>query len=120
MRNCIKASLPRAERIPEKQEDKRLRNVNFSYGMRSIAGLYMLYLAYQLVEGHISGEASGIQFLIFGILFGVIGLACVLSGARFFLTGKMDKRDCRGGQDLADQDSQREETDEDVEEDEEK
>lgn len=65
-----------------------MRSENFSYGMRAVVGVYLFYLAYQLIGGHLSGESSGVLFLVAGIAFIAVGAACVFSAVRFFW-GKM-------------------------------
>lgn len=73
-----------------------MRNANYSYGFRTAIGVYLLYLAYKILESYFSGESAGVQFLIFGIAFIGIGVVCIFSGLRYFLTGKMDKKDASG------------------------
>lgn len=62
-----------------------MRNENVSYILRIIIGVYLGYLAYQLIGGYISGESSGILFAAAGVLFALIGIACVFSSVRYFI-----------------------------------
>lgn len=70
-----------------------MRNPNYSYGFRIAVGVYLFYLAYQLVGGYIVGESEGMVFLFAGIAFAVVGIVCVATGIRYFVTGKGDKKD---------------------------
>ncbi|MEE1031283.1 MAG: hypothetical protein U0L12_03990 [Ruminococcus sp.] len=70
-----------------------MKNPEYSYGMRTIAGAYLVYLAYQICGGYFSGESDGIHFLIIGLVFGVAGIVCVINGIRYFVFGKMNKND---------------------------
>ena len=70
-----------------------MRNPNYSYGFRIAVGVYLFYLAYQLVGGYFAGESEGMVFLFAGIAFAVVGIVCVATGIRYFVTGKGDKKD---------------------------
>lgn len=70
-----------------------MKNPEYSYGMRTIAGAYLIYLAYQVCSGYLTGESDGIHFLIFGLLFGVAGVIFVANGIRYFIFGKLNKND---------------------------
>ena len=83
-----------------------MRNANYSYGFRTAIGVYLFYLAYKILGGYFSGESTGIQFLIFGIVFIGIAVVCVFSGARYFITGKMDKKDADGKEFIPEEDEE--------------
>ena len=83
-----------------------MRNANYSYGFRTAIGVYLLYLAYKILGGYFSGESAGVQFLIFGIVFIGIGIVCVFSGLRYFITGKMDKKDASGKEFIPEEDEE--------------
>lgn len=51
-----------------------------SYMLMMAAGLYLAYTGYQLCHGIMTGESSGVGFLIGGIAFILIGAAMVLIG----------------------------------------
>ena len=51
-----------------------------SYMLMMAAGLYLAYTGYQLCHGIMTGESSGIGFLIGGIAFVLIGAAMVIVG----------------------------------------
>ncbi|MGN0251927.1 MAG: hypothetical protein ACI4EH_11295 [Oliverpabstia sp.] len=70
-----------------------MRNPNYSYGFRIAVGVYLFYLAYQLVGGYIAGKSESMAFLFIGIAFAMVGIVCAVTGIRYFVTGKGDKKD---------------------------
>ncbi|HCT91429.1 MAG TPA: hypothetical protein DF613_08645 [Lachnospiraceae bacterium] len=57
-------------------------NNNFRYMIRILAGIYLLYLSWNLVTGLRSGETSGIVFIIAIAVFVVAGVFFILDALR--------------------------------------
>lgn len=68
-----------------------MRNENASYILRLVVGVYLGYLAYQLITGYLEGESSGMLFMAAGILFALVGIACLFSSIRHFISLASDK-----------------------------
>lgn len=51
-----------------------------SYMIMIIAGVYLAYLGYQLCHGILTGESSGIGFLIGGVIFVIVGIGMAIVG----------------------------------------
>ena len=65
-----------------------MRNEKFSYVIRVIAGAYLIYLAYQLIQGVMNGENENYALGIGGgVLFIVAGAAFVIFSIRGLMRG---------------------------------
>lgn len=64
---------------------KNGRSPEFSHGIRIAAGVYLIYLGYQIMSGVMNGTSDNpVMFGLFAAAFVVFGLGSLISGLRFF------------------------------------
>lgn len=66
-----------------------MKRENFSYILRSVAGFYLIYLAYQLIGGSVTGENTGIFPVIAGVLFAAVGVGSIFTVVKGMISSRM-------------------------------
>ena len=71
----------------QETEEKKKRPANGVSLLWVLAGFYLLYTAYELCKGYLSGaEDSNIGFMLIGVVFAVIGVGLLVVSVRNALT----------------------------------
>lgn len=80
------------EEIQEEEKEHKPSS-NGRYLLWILAGVYLLYTAYTLCMGYISGDKeSNIGFMLIGIVFAVIAVGLLVTSVRNLLSGDKLKR----------------------------
>lgn len=69
------------------------RNIIMSGIIRAIAGAYLLYLAWNLINGYLQGEVSSIVFPAASVLFALTGIYFIFNGLRIVIRCSKESAD---------------------------